>query len=215
MMSWPELWELYQMGGPIPAESLRPRYNMAPTQRAVAIRLEAGERTAVRLRWGLLPAWAKDKKLAYKTINARGETVATKPSFRAAFKARRCLVPVSGFYEWSRESQPKIPHHIHRTDGLPLTLAGLWERWAPEEGDPIESFTIVTTAANGFVDDFHDRMPVALEQDSWSGWLDPKTPTDMLHAMIAPREWPGMAADPVSMTVNNTRNDSPECLDPP
>jgi putative SOS response-associated peptidase YedK len=133
---------------------LTPRYNIAPTQQVLAVRQEDGKRAACRLRWGLVPFWADDLKIGYKLINARADGIATKPSFRDALKKRRCLIPVTGFYEWRTEGKAKMPFHIHRADGRPFVFAGLWERWTKGE-TPVESCTIVTTDANEFMAPLH------------------------------------------------------------
>lgn len=148
--SWSELHDLYSLTDQDFIPNLQPRYNITPSQDVVAIRQsETGNRELVRLRWGLIPSWAKDEKIGYKTINARAETVAEKPSFRAAFRKRRCLIPASGFYEWQAKDKgsPKQPYYITGRDGEPLTFAGLWERWEGAD-QPVESCTIIVTTAN-------------------------------------------------------------------
>lgn len=182
-----------------------PRYNVAPTQLAPVVRAEAtGERRIALLRWGLVPTWARDPSIGNRMINARSETAATKPAFRAAMRRRRCLVPIDGFYEWRRVEDGKQPHFIHARSGRPLALAGLWESWSggPGKGptktrhappdaaasspatpggaehaddpSPLLTYTILTTAANALVAPLHDRMPVILPESAWSAWLDPE-----------------------------------------
>ncbi len=167
------LARLFRFSGPLP--NLRPRYNVAPTQQVPIVRRaqDDGEREVAQVRWGLIPFWAKDEKIGYKLINARAEGIDAKPSFREAFKrGRRCLIPADGFYEWWKGTKPKQPWRITLEDGGPFAFAGLWERWekAPD-GVPVESCTIITTAANALVAKLHDRMPVILPVDAYGPWL--------------------------------------------
>jgi putative SOS response-associated peptidase YedK len=189
--------------------NLMPRYNIAPTQDAPVLRQRRepkGERTLQMLRWGLIPSWAKDTKIAAKLINARAESIAEKPSFRSAFRRRRCLVPADGFYEWRAEGTRKQPYLIVRRDREPFAFAGLWERWTPKEPDAasasIDSFTIVTTDANALLKPLHVRMPVILAPEDYGRWLDPDAAEADLLALLkpAPQEWLGYA--PVSPRVN-------------
>jgi len=216
MMTWRAVWELYQLKIPLPADELRVRYNVAPTQRVAVVRMDpaTGGREAVRLRWGLIPSWSKDEKIGQKLINARAETAASKPAFRAAFQHRRCIVPASGFFEWEAVGKKKQPHYIRRDDGLPLSFAGLWEHWAPEDHEPLDTFTLLTTAANAFMSDLHTRMPVVLEPEEVGAWLDPHTPAPQLEALLASRPWPGMRRTPVNPIVNSWKNDVPACVEP-
>jgi putative SOS response-associated peptidase YedK len=190
-----------------------PRYNIAPTQQVLAVRQEDAERPkGTTMRWGLIPSWAKEKKIAASLINARSDSVADKPSFRNAFKRRRCLILADGFYEWRKGSTPKQPFHIRRKDGEPFAFAGLWERWTGEE-PAIESCTIITTDANDAVRTLHDRMPVILEPRDYGRWLDPtNSDPGVLQEML--RQYPAeqMATVPVSLYVNNARNEGVECL---
>jgi putative SOS response-associated peptidase YedK len=146
-MSWRELVELYRLTDDQPALNVPARYNVAPTQQVPIVRLEDGRRRLAMVRWGLVPFWAKDLNVGYKMINARAETVAEKPSFRTAFRKRRCLVPASGFYEWKGPAGEKQPYYITLKGG-PMTFAGLWESWRSAEGETIESCTIIVTDAN-------------------------------------------------------------------
>lgn len=191
-----------------------PRYNIAPSQQVLAIRFDehATPREPVLLTWGLIPSWADDVKIGNRMINARADTVAAKPAFRAAFKRRRCLIPADGFYEWQKVDGGKQPFHIRLRSGEPFAFAGLWERWnkGPE---PIESCTIITTEANETMQDLHDRMPVILPKDAYDHWLDPQQDAVTLIGLLQPYASEPMTAVPVSKMVNNPRNDVPECLE--
>ena len=191
---------------------LSARYNIAPTQDVLAIR---HPRDLVRFHWGLIPSWAKDKKIAYSTINARADTVATKPAFRSAFKKRRCLVLADGYYEWKKEGKAKLPYLYEIDGGKPFALAGLWEWWREPgtEGPGLESCSLITTEANTLASENHDRMPVILNETDYSRWLDPgvENPVDLLRPLPSDR----MSVRPVSTFVNNARNPGPECLAPP
>ena len=152
-----------------------PRYNVAPTQRIAVIRQYGKDREFSDMRWGLVPSWSKDPKAGPPLINARAETVATKPSFRTAFRRRRCLIPADGFYKWQKtDSKTKIPHYIRMAKDRPFAFAGLWECWQGGDGSPLESCTIVTTEANDLMRPLHDRMPVILPEKDFAKWLDPK-----------------------------------------
>lgn len=194
--------------------ALAPRYNIAPSQALLAIRLDEGQRRSVPLRWGLVPHWATDPKIAYKMINARGETVADKPSFRDAFKKRRCLIPADGFYEWKKLGKAKQPYHIRRVEGRPFAFAGLWERWQPPNGEPLETCTIVTTTANAVLAELHERMPVMLLPEAYAEWLDPTRPATRLKELIAPYPAELLVASPVSTRVNSPKFDDAACLQP-
>lgn len=198
-----------------PSLNLQPRWNVAPTQEAPVVRLaKDGARELRMLRWGLVPFWAKDMFGAARMINARGETVAEKPAFREAFKARRCLVPADGFYEWETlgDSPSKQPLLFRMADGQPFAFAGLWERWQPKGGgEPVETFTIVNTAANAIMARYHDRVPIVLAPVDYATWLDPSAdPRPLLKA--PPSEW--FTATRVSTRVNSVRNDDAECVAP-
>jgi len=191
-------------------------YNIAPTQNVPVVRLkpDTTKRELVLLRWGLIPSWAKDPKIAYSTINAKAETVAEKPAFRSAFRKRRCLIPASGFYEWQQEGKQKQPMYIRLRDHRPFAFAGLWELWEPKIGEPIESCTIVTTNANEFMLPIHNRMPLILTVQDYDRWLDPIVQTDILQTLLKPYSADEMEAYAVSKMVNNPRNDIPQCIEP-
>ncbi|MCP4356934.1 MAG: SOS response-associated peptidase [Chloroflexi bacterium] len=192
-----------------------PRYNIAPTQPVLAVRHDDnGRRELTFFRWGLVPSWSKDVSYGSRLINARSETVAEKPSFRAAFKRRRCLIPADGFYEWQKLNGDKQPVYIHAADKQPYALAGLWETWRDPEGSALQTCTILTTTPNEMMAPIHNRMPVIIEPEDYSMWLDPgDTPQDGLH-LLRPYPAHKMAAHPVSAIVNNPRNDVPECIQP-
>ena len=193
-----------------------PRYNVAPAQPVLAIRQsDEGKRALVRLRWGLVPAWSKGPDSRYSMINARAETVKSKPAYRNAFKHRRCLIPAEGFYEWKAGKDGKTPFLIRLAGGEPFAMAGLWERWQAPEGDSIESCTIIVTDANNLVRAIHDRMPVILQREDFAAWLDPANQDgDGLLAMLKPADPAPWTLYPVSRQVNSPRNDSPELLEP-
>lgn len=192
---------------------LRPRYNVAPSQQVPVVRLREGRRELAALQWGLVPAWARDLAIGQKLINARAETVAEKPSFRAALRARRCLVLADGFYEWQLAEGRKQPWYFQLRDGRPFAFAGLWERWQSPGVDPLESCTIVTTEANELVAPVHARMPVILSLEGSARWLAGGQ-TEELQALLAPFPADGMRAHPVSPRVNNPANDDPACTAP-
>lgn len=194
---------------------LHPRYNIAPSQSIAAIRQGNQGRELVYLKWGLIPSWAKDPKDAFKSINARAETVATKPSFRAAFKQRRCLILADCFYEWRKDQDGgKQPYCIRLPDAGPIPMAGLWEHWESDEGEILESGAIITTTANEQMQQVHDRMPVILSPSAFGTWLDPQNKdTAALATLLVP--FTGrLHLFPVSRMVNNPRNDDPRCLEP-
>lgn len=198
------------------ASSLIPRYNIAPTQPVVAVRRnpESGARELAIFRWGLIPSWSKDMKIGSRLINARSETVAEKPSFRAAFKYRRCLIPADGFYEWQQINGRKQPVYIHGSDGKPLALAGLWETWHAPDSSPVESCTILTTEPNELVAPIHNRMPVVIEPPDYEMWLDPgPRPQEGLH-LLRPYPSQKLAAYAVSTHVNSPANDDAQCIEP-
>jgi len=194
-------------------------WNIGPTQRIDGVRDEQGARVLDRYRWGLIPFWAKDPSMANRTFNARAETVATKPSFRAAYKARRLLVPIDGFYEWDRSAKPKPqPHFFHRADDAPLVLAGLWESWHDRddpESPALTSATILTTEAGDDIDGIHDRMPVVLEPTTFDLWLTASPDElDALDDLLRPAPAGTLTHHPVDRAVGNVRNDGPQLIEP-
>jgi putative SOS response-associated peptidase YedK len=201
-----------------------PRYNIAPTQDIVVVRADpaSGRRTALNLRWGLVPSWTKELTPGPPMINARSETLGEKPAFRTAYRQRRCLIPADGFYEWKQSATAargkKQPYYIHRPDGAPFAFAGLWESWrAPGDRStdtrPLESCTVITTAANAALEDLHDRMPVVLSPNDYARWLDPaiQEPSQLQYLLRAcPND--ELVAEPVSTHVNSVSNDDPRCV---
>ena len=194
-----------------------PRYNIAPTQTVLVVRqaLHAPHRESALMRWGLVPSWSKSLT-GPPLFNARSETVAEKPSFRTAFKRRRCLIPADGFYEWQVVSpKQKQPHYITLRGGGPFAFAGLWESWQPPHGPSVESCTILTTSANSFMQPLHDRMPVILSPDEYTIWLDPElTEPEPLLSLLDQYPSGEMSAHPVGTLVNSVRNDSPDLAVP-
>lgn len=190
------------------APEIEPRYNIAPTQFVAAVRESGGPREVAMLYWGLVPSWAKEKSIGVRMINARSETLAEKPSFRNAWKRRRCLVLADGYYEWQRSGATKQPYFISFAGGMPFGMAGLWERWRdPGSGEPLESCCIVTTSPAPAIAHVHDRMPVIIPSGAYAEWLDPdNVATDRLARLLAPCGAPGLQARPVSRRVNNARN---------
>ena len=201
--------------------NLRPRYNVAPSQDVAAVRANDEGRTLAMLRWGLIPAWAKDSAIGHRLINARSETAPEKPSFRSAFRHRRCLIPADGFYEWKREGKTRQPWLFGLSDGKPFAFAGLWESWTVPQGaaltgslaergpgDAVETCTILTTAANETVAPVHGRMPVILPPEIYDPWLAGK------DVPLAPYPADAMTAHPVSTLVNRPANDDPRCVEP-
>ncbi len=190
---------------------IRPRYNIAPTQDIAAVR-ESGDdgRELVMLRWGLVPFWAKDASIGNRMINARAETVAEKPSYRAAFRHRRCLVLADGFYEWRRQDDVKTPYYISLASGEPFALAGLWEQWKDRNDDTtLQTATLITTAANDFMAKLHHRMPVVLQPKMADEWLSGST--DMLDSLSG--RVPALQAWPVDRRVNNARNEGEKLIE--
>jgi putative SOS response-associated peptidase YedK len=199
------------------APDWEPRFNIAPTQPVPVVRAaaDAGRRTCDLLRWGLVPSWAEHPKAIRGGgwINARGETVATQPAFRSAFRKRRCLLLADGYYEWKATgAKTKQPFFIHRPDNGVFAYAGLWEAWRGEDGAPLETCALITTAANELTRSIHDRMPVILDEADWDQWLAAEADPARLQSLLQPLPSDRLVAEPVSTLVNNPRNDRPECV---
>lgn len=198
----------------IPQDSLEPRYNIAPTQ-PVAVLPNDGKQTLDYFIWGLIPSWADDPKIGNRMINARAETLAEKPSFRAAYRRRRCLVFADGFYEWKQQEGDdyKTPFFIHRKEMRPFAFAGLWEIWHASDGSEIRSCTIITTEPNKFVSRLHNRMPVILTEDGYQDWLAPdEVAPEKLQDLLRPYPGDDLQAYPVTRAVNDPGNDRPELI---
>lgn len=193
--------------------ALAPRFNIAPSQ-FVPIIISGSDNKAVMMKWGLVPFWAKDPKIGNRMINARAETVATKPAFRTSFKRRRCLVPATGFYEWKRLKDGKVPYYIHLKDDSFFGMAGLYDRWKGLEGNDLYTFTIITTTANSLMEKIHDRMPVILKPSDEDLWLskDPLSESDVKRLLV-PCPARSLEAFEVSKNVNSPANDSKELID--
>lgn len=200
----------------IPEASLYPRYNIAPSQ-PIAIILNKGGYSLEFCIWGLIPSWAKDPSIGSRMINARSETIAEKPAFRAPFRRHRCLIPADGFYEWQSTPNSKIktPFFISLKSRQPFSLAGIWDTWSSPDGSNIHTCCIITTHPNEIVAPIHNRMPVILPQTAQEQWLDPaQTSAEVLLPLLRPYEASEMQAYPVSRLVNDPKNDAPECIIP-
>lgn len=195
----------------------RPRYNIAPSEPipCVSVARESGQRTFGHRQWGLVPIWAKDPSIGYRMINARSETVAEKPVYRHAFKRRRCLVIADGFYEWQKMGKRKQPHFIHLKSKDPFGFAGLYEHWQDQNGNELDTCSILTCPANELMVTLHDRMPVILSSDHHDVWLDPQNQdTDMLVSLLRPYPAEQMVEHAVSTFVNRPSNDDARCVQP-
>lgn len=195
------------------ADDYRPRFNVAPTQKQLAIAEREGEKGFCTFRWGLVPFWAKDLSIGSRMINARAETVTEKAAFRAAFSRRRCLIVVDGFYEWKATPQGKRPHRICVGSRSAFTLAGLWERW-DKGAEAVESCTILTISANAAMAPVHDRMPVIIEERDRAAWLSRGTTASDLKELMRPYRLNDLEIYEVSTLVNSPANDVPECIEP-
>jgi putative SOS response-associated peptidase YedK len=196
-------------------KGFKPRYNIAPTQRVPIVRLEDGHLAVTEARWGLVPSWANDPAIGSRMINARSETVAEKPSFRSAFKSRRCVVPADGFYEWQKVGKGRQPWRFVKPDRKPFLFAGLWERWRPDESsDWLVTFTIITTTPNHVAETIHDRMPVILDKSGAAAWLKEKTDPAALKELLAPCPDDRLERYPVGPAVGSPANDTPAIIEP-
>ncbi len=199
----------------LPFPEYQPRYNIAPAQPVWTILVgENGTPRAVRLRWGLIPAWAKDPAIGHRMINARAETLAEKPAYRGAFARRRCLILTDGFYEWQRVGGRKVPMRIRLASGRPFALGGIWEECDLPDGTPVQSCAIVTTAASEFMRPIHERMPLILARGERERWIDPATNRATYEEMLRPYVGEDLKAYAVSTLVNSPTNDTPEVIEP-
>ena len=195
--------------------SWKPRYNISPGSGIVAILedRDKGGRRAEVLHWGLVPSWAKDASIGYKLTNSRAETIRDKPAFRDAFRYRRCLVPASGFYEWDRTTVPRQPYYFYPEQQDFMAIAGIWEHWLHPTGSEILSVSLITTAANREVGKIHHRMPVVLDRENWSKWLDTgNVKGDGLADLMVPAAGEVLRSHPVSTVVNTSGEDGPELI---
>jgi len=194
-------------------DDLVPRYNIAPSQPVLVIPNRT-QRVLRPARWGLIPHWATAASAGNRMINARADTLATRPVFRTALERRRCLIPADGFYEWKGAgTRQRAPFYVRRRDGEPFALAALWDVWRPRDAEPVASCTIITTDPNDLVAELHDRMPVILAPDAYDAWLDPSPlhPDALLPVLVpCPSEW--LEAYPVSSAVNSADRDEPACI---
>lgn len=205
----------WRFGTPVP-HPIAPRYNIAPSQPILALRYNRHTRLRewTHFLWGLVPAWAKDPAIGARMINARAETLREKPAYRNAYRSRRCIVPVSGFYEWRKTGNAKQPYFVRPTDDTPVGLAGLWETWRSPDGSELQTCTIITTDANAVIQPLHPRMAVILPPDAYELWLDPDASLQALDTLLrpAPDDW--LIAYPVSARVNNPAHDDPSLIEP-
>lgn len=193
----------------------RGRYNIAPSQEVFTVVQPADTREIRRMRWGLIPSWAADPAVGNRLINARAETLASKPAFRVLLRERRCLILADGFYEWQAQGRRKQPWFVHMQDGRPFAFAGLWDRWTGPDERGVESCTIITTTPNALIQRFHHRMPVILAATDYDLWLDVRSrDVDRLLPLLTPYPPEAMTAYPVSPLVNNPANDLPACQSP-
>lgn len=204
-------------------DDVPPSYNVAPTASVYAVTEHADQRVLVKFRWGLVPHWAKDRKIASKLINARAESVAEKPAFREVFKRKRCLIPADGFYEWRAHAEgPKVPYFIHHADGTPLAFAGMWASWrnpdVADDDDPtawLRTCTIITTEAGPKMAQLHSRMPVLLAAEAWDAWLDRDLQDpDAARQLLATASDEPLTWHAVSTRVNSVRFDDATLIDP-
>ncbi|MBD3239368.1 MAG: hypothetical protein GF331_02190 [Chitinivibrionales bacterium] len=201
-----------ELGVPVVQCDLGPSYNVAPRQ-PVAVVLEDGRKKLVTMQWGLIPSWARDDTIGNKLINARCETVAEKPSFRASFRSRRCLIPADGFYEWTQAGGRKVPVYVQLGDGAPFCMAGLYDTWVAPDGEQRTTCAIITTEANGFMRSIHSRMPVIVPPHDHDRWLDPATDRAELTRIMRPFDG-ALRATPVSTRVNTPLYNAPDCIEP-
>jgi putative SOS response-associated peptidase YedK len=200
---------------PLGSWDWKPRYNVAPTQLCPTIIQEGDHRLLKLMLWGLIPHWSKEKKSGYTMINAKIETLKSKRAFKTLLHTHRCLVPASGFFDWKQTPEGKIPFYARTKDNHPFAFAALWDSWTHENGEPLNSFTILTTQANGLIATLHDRMPVILKEEQETMWLNPNVSEDeVLKPLLEPFPADQMVLYPVSQIVNSWKNDIPECVEP-
>jgi len=197
----------------LPSFDYQPRYNIAPGQRITAVIAHEGKNRIGELKWGLVPSWAKDEKIGYKTLNAKAETVHEKPAFKTAFLRRRCVIPADGFYEWQKTADDKQPMRILLKNHEIFGMAGLYDTWVAPDGSKLHSCTLITTKPNGLVAPIHDRMPVILRREDEAIWLDrERQDPELLHSLLVPFPEDEMMFYPVDKMVGNVRNEVPACI---
>ncbi len=204
------LLEYFHLHGEVPTFHLS--YNIAPTQMSLVVYANQQHRVCDLMRWGLIPSWSKGPDTKFNMINARAESIEEKPAYRSAFKQRRCLVPVDGFYEWSGQARPKQPYYIYQENQSLFALAGIWEQWQSET-EQINSFCIITTNANTVMQNIHHRMPVIIRPDHFDDWLL-SGESDGYQSLLIPREDIELQYHAVSTGVNSVKNNSPDLLKP-
>jgi putative SOS response-associated peptidase YedK len=210
-----ELSFLYSNRRPLKFGPIKPNYNMSPTQIAPTLRLVQGNREFDTMKWGLIPEWSPDFSTKLSTINAKSESIFESRLYKKAIVQRRCIVPVSGFFEWKREGTTKRPFKIYLKDSPIMSLAGIWTAWRAGTPEEQRSFSILTTAANEFMSQIHDRMPVILEKKQWDEWLDPEVhENDQVNSMLKPCPPDWLESVEVSQLVNSPKNNRAEVLDP-
>ena len=193
-----------------PQITVKPNYNVSPSQNLLVV-VRQNTKQLITCQWGFIPSWAKDPAIGHKMINARAETIATKPAFRSAYKKHRCLIVADGFYEWQKTDKGKVPYFIHLKSGKPFGFAGIYSRWSPTEGEGIDTCSIITTSANKLIEPVHDRMPVIISKDSIDAWLgDIADPSSLLK----PYPSEEMELYQVSRMVNDPKHNSPDLLEP-
>ncbi|GED03709.1 SOS response-associated peptidase [Bacillus atrophaeus] len=210
-----DILEQFDIDQFLPEDEYDPSYNVAPSQNILTIINDGSSNRLGKLRWGLIPPWAKDEKIGYKMINARAETLAEKSSFRKPLISNRCIIPADSFYEWKRlDPKTKIPMRIKLKSTNLFAFAGLYEKWNSPQGNPIYSCTIITTKPNELMEDIHDRMPVILPHDNQTAWLNPQnTDAAYLQSLLLPYDADDMEAYQVSPLVNSPKNNSPELIE--
>ena len=193
-----------------PRMTLKPNYNISPSQNLLVI-IKQQSRQLMTCQWGFIPSWAKDPAIGHKMINARAETIASKPAFRSAYKKQRCLIVADGFYEWQKTEKGKTPYYIHLRSGKPFGLAGIYNRWTQDNGEDMLTCSIITTNANELIEPVHDRMPVIIPKDSMDVWLgDDTNPSSMLK----PYPSDEMELYQITTKVNDPKHNSPDLLEP-
>ncbi|RAV00569.1 SOS response-associated peptidase [Paenibacillus sp. YN15] len=212
IVTWEELMEMFGIEDAMDYPLILPRFNMAPTQMGPVIISHGGRNRMGQLRWGLIPAWAKDEKIGFQTINAKAESLRDKPAFRTPFQRKRCLIPADGYYEWQQQGSVKQPYRIVVKDCPVFAFAGLYDTWLSPDGKKISTYTIITTAANSLTEKLHPRMPVILPREHQKDWLDSSASPADLTSLLVPYDSSRMDLYPVSPAVGNVRNEGPELI---